>query len=88
MDAPDLELLATDTLLQELFHRFDHGAFCGLISVTVDNQNGTGDNQAIHVWKGCSLTCAGLIAECQGKILRQRTIDRGEDQWTTEENSP
>lgn len=73
----DIELLTTEILLTELMRRFDHAIFSGFI-VTVDNKDGTGDNYAQHVWKGCSLTCAGLAGEIQARILANR-IDREEE---------
>lgn len=84
MNNPDFDLVLTDTLLQELSRRFDHFIFSGL-TIRVVNQNGTGDNQAVHVWKGCSLTCAGLAAELQNKIIRQRIVTEGEESWVIEE---
>ncbi len=67
----DLELVSTEALLEELMRRVEHGIFSGL-RITVNNGDGTGDNEAMHVWKGCSLTCAGLATELQYRILRKR----------------
>lgn len=74
----DLELITTEALLDEIMRRFEHGVFAGM-NVTVDNQDGTGDNCAQYVWKGCSLTCAGLAAEVQSRILSDR-YSREDDQ--------
>jgi len=71
MSDDDLEMRTTDELIAELMRRFDHGAFTA-VKVTVDEGDGTGDTEAIHVWKGEGLTCTGLLAECQHRILNRR----------------
>lgn len=73
-----LELVDTNTLIEEVMRRFEHGVFSGFC-VTVNNQDGTGDNMAAHVWKGCSLTCAGLASELEYRILRSRNEEEGAD---------
>ena len=78
MTDPDLELITTEDLIEELMRRADHGVFSAMI-VTKDNKDGSGDNYAQHVWKGCSLTCAGLAAELQQRILRKR-MDQPEEE--------
>ena len=71
MTMPDLELVSTDDLIAELLRRMDHAVFSGL-RVTVENEDGTSDNNAVHAWTGCSVTCAGLAGEAQFRILRSR----------------
>jgi len=71
-DDDRLDLISTEQLIEELFRRVDHGVFAGF-AIVVDNQDGTGDNEARHVWKGCSITCAGLATELQYRILRSRS---------------
>lgn len=74
----ELELFTTEELITEVLNRMDHGIFAGMI-VTASNEDGTGDNYAQHLWKGCSLTCAGLASEIQHRILRSRVNPKGED---------
>lgn len=70
----DLDWVTTEELVEYLMGRFDHAVFTGL-HVTQNNEDGTGDNRAIHIWKGCGLTCAGLASEVQSRILQRRAIE-------------
>jgi len=69
----DLELFTIDELVDELFRRGEHCIF-SILKITVDNEDGSGDNYARHFWRGYSLTCVGLATELQHHILKERVL--------------
>lgn len=60
---PDIGLVPTKDLLDEIFSRFDHAIFSGM---RVQNDSSI-DN--LGRWNGNSFACAGLAAAAQIKCL-------------------
>jgi hypothetical protein len=79
----DLELADTDELISELVKRYDCTVFAALAIVN-DREDGSVDHHATHVWSGTSLTCIGLAAELQQKILAKRNDLSEREPWIPE----
>ena len=71
-----LELIPTDDLLDEVFHRFDNVGFTGA------KRNSTSSFDYEVRWYGDSHTVVGLAADLQRAVLDQLA----EERKTTEEN--
>jgi hypothetical protein len=85
MTDPDLSLVDTNALIEALASRMDHFVVAGM-QITVANQNGSGNSNVRHFWKGCGLTCVGIAHELAAHILLDRAgLDYAEEEEEEEE---
>lgn len=61
---PDLELISTDALLDELAARCDHMVVACLMERTDD-----GEQELRRLWRGNTHTCIGLAVDVQERVL-------------------
>ena len=65
----DLELVATDELIAELFRR--HPAV--VLAVEKDSMDEDGCTELFERYKGCTSQCLGMVVRLRRKILRDLT---------------
>jgi hypothetical protein len=67
---PDLSLVLTRDLIDELVRRFDHGGICLMKTL--------GEDQHLYCrhWFGNRHTALGLMADCQSRIIESLRQDQ------------
>lgn len=79
--ARDLELISTNELVKEVFHRYEHVVFAGLKFITKDST----DHECHKRWKGNGYMCAGLAIALQTELVNKmddQLEEIDEDEWS------
>ena len=66
---PDLTLVTTEAILNELMSRCDHGIASLMFIRRQDEETGEGDCNITRFWKGNNYTCAGLAQQMSYIVL-------------------